>query len=195
MNVYKLILTLLLVYIFIYPIDKNEKKASKYFKKGYSSIDKRAFKDAIKFFKSAIKYDLTGDCGTGVKGIAYSEISHAYIYLKNNVEALSNLNKCISINPKYDQAYIKKSIVLMSLGKSNQAIEILNELIIINPQSPNAFMQRAWHYESMEKYKLAILDYETFMGMLLKLHSDNITHPLYLKAKKDMEKIKILIIE
>jgi serine/threonine-protein kinase len=59
-------------------------------------------------------------------------------------QAISDFNKAIEINPKYDKAYNNRGIVYSHRGQYDQAISDFNKAIEINPKEAQTHNNLAW---------------------------------------------------
>jgi len=71
------------------------------------------------------------------RGIAYGEKGQYD-------QAISDFNKAIEINPRYDKAYNNRGIVHRLKGQYGQAISDFNKAIEINPMDAQAYNNLAW---------------------------------------------------
>jgi tetratricopeptide (TPR) repeat protein len=59
-------------------------------------------------------------------------------------QAISDFNKAIEINPRYNKAYNNRGIVYRLKGQYDQAISDFNKAIVINPLDAEAYNNLAW---------------------------------------------------
>ena len=71
------------------------------------------------------------------RGIAYGEKGQCD-------QAISDFNKAIEINPRYDKAYSNRGIVYRLKGQYDQAISDFNKAIEINPTDAQPYNNLAW---------------------------------------------------
>jgi len=71
------------------------------------------------------------------RGIAYGEKGQYD-------QAISDFNKAIEINPRYEKAYNNRGIVYRLEGQYDQAISDFNKAIEINPTDAQAYNNLAW---------------------------------------------------
>ena len=71
------------------------------------------------------------------RGIAYGEKGQYD-------QAISDFNKAIEINPRYEKAYSNRGIVYRLKGQYDRAISDFNKAIEINPTDAQAYNSLAW---------------------------------------------------
>ncbi len=59
-------------------------------------------------------------------------------------QAISDLNKAIEINPRYNKAYNNRGVVYRRKGQYDRAISDFNKAIEINPLDAEAYNNMAW---------------------------------------------------
>lgn len=146
-------------------ITEQQKRAKKYYDEGYELVGNHEFNKAIKPLKKAIEIDTSGNCGTGKNGMAYSELGYVYTRMNDFDDALKYLNKAIEINIFLPEPYLSKSVILMQQGKNELAFETLDLLILNIPEYAMAYVQRGFLYNSIEKYQLALQDFNKFLEL------------------------------
>jgi len=76
-----------------------------------------------------------------------------------NLEAISEHNKAIALNPKYSAAYNNRGAAYLGMGRQAEALRDYSKAIELNPQSPLAYYNRAKLHRSSGRYIAAISDY------------------------------------
>lgn len=78
--------------------------------------------------------------------------------LKRDEEALISINKSISLNPKYADAYVKKATILQALHKHPEAIEACSNALRIDTQLWDVYRLRAKSYKALGDYDRELKD-------------------------------------
>lgn len=78
----------------------------------------------------------------------------------NMIEALSEYDKAIELNPRHAQAYTNRALVLQSIGQLDQALESCNHAIEINPTILEAYINRGNIHSELGNFSLAVNDYD-----------------------------------
>jgi tetratricopeptide (TPR) repeat protein len=78
------------------------------------------------------------------RGIAYGEKGQYD-------QAISDFNKAIEINPRYNKAYNNRGIVYRLKGQYDQAISDFNKAIEINPLDGEAYNSLAWLFATAKE--------------------------------------------
>lgn len=63
------------------------------------------------------------------ESLLYSGRADVYSRMKKNKEALADVNKAISIDPKFAQAYVTKAMILFNTAKPKEACENLDKAV------------------------------------------------------------------
>ena len=71
--------------------------------------------------------------------MAYCNRGNAYGNSGKLIEAISDYNKAIELNPKFAMAYYNRGIVYNDSGKIDQAISDYNKAIELNPKDAEAY--------------------------------------------------------
>ena len=78
------------------------------------------------------------------RGIAYGEKGQYD-------QAISDFNKAIEINPRYEKAYSNRGIVYRLKGQYDRAISDFNKAIEINPTDAQAYNSLAWLFATAKE--------------------------------------------
>jgi tetratricopeptide (TPR) repeat protein len=146
----------------------DKKKASSNYTKGYKLVSVRKFRDAIEVLQKAIKFDSTGECGSGKIGMAYAELGYSYLRLGDYENALKYLNKAIDLNPFNPWPMANKANVYLFAKDKEEAIKILNETIRFFPDFYFSYAQRGFFFQGERKYELAIKDLTRYLELVEK---------------------------
>ena len=84
-------------------------------KKGNECIGQKNYKDAARYYTSALSKD---PCSHTV----FSNRSLAYSKLQQFESALQDANKCIELTPNFARGYLRKSVALTGLGMNKKAL-------------------------------------------------------------------------
>jgi len=90
--------------------------------------------------------------------LAYYNRAHAYTSLGDYRQALKDLDKAITFNPKFAQSYYIRAIDYIGLGDYRQALKDLDKAITFNPKIAQAYYVRANVYIKLENYQKALPD-------------------------------------
>lgn len=77
------------------------------------------------------------------ESLLYSGRGDVYFKLKKNKEALADVNKAISIDPKFAQAYVNKALILFETGKPKEACASLDKAVSLGYEKPLLIEQYA----------------------------------------------------
>lgn len=77
----------------------------------------------------------------------------------NNVVAMNDLNRAISLNPRIATAYFFRGWIYNKLGQHRKAIDDYNKAIGLYPNEGESYMNRAWLYYSLAQHQKAIDDF------------------------------------
>lgn len=100
-------------------INPTERKAS--FGMGYCLNSQEKYNDAIGYLKTAIEKENTYTA-------AYVELGYAYYMTSRNDEAITNLNKAISLNPLNENSRYYLGLVYISKKDKTKAQQMVDEL-------------------------------------------------------------------
>ncbi|RMZ59812.1 tetratricopeptide repeat protein [Chryseobacterium nematophagum] len=70
------------------------------------------------------------------ESLLYSGRADVYFKLKKNKEALADVNKAISIDPKFAQAHVNKALILFDLSKPKEACSSLDKAVSLGYEKP-----------------------------------------------------------
>ncbi|MEM9542557.1 MAG: tetratricopeptide repeat protein [Cyanobacteria bacterium P01_E01_bin.42] len=74
-------------------------------------------------------------------------------------EGLASVNRALTLNPTYEQAWINQSTLLWLLERYNEAVDSTQEAIDLNPESSRAWFNRGRILTTLEEYEDAIVAY------------------------------------
>lgn len=72
---------------------------------------------------------------------AYVELGYSYYMTGNNADAMTNLNKAISLNPKNENSRYYKGLIYINQKDKINALKMVEELKLLN--SKNAVLLQA----------------------------------------------------
>ena len=136
-----------------------------YYNKGYQAIDSNQLDTAIQNFNEAIELDKSGNCGTGIDGMAYNEIGYTYFLKRNLDKALEYYKKCLEINNNCLLGYQNRSNVYILLKEHQKAIDDLSILLAKEPNIPIAYFMRGDQFREINNFEAAKRDYESFLQL------------------------------
>ncbi len=106
------------------------------------------WKDSISLWTHVIKE--YPDSST--TAVAYFNRGAAYGRLNNDVKALADLDKALTLHPNYDKAYYNRGVILGKEGKYTEAIAQYSKVISINADFVEAYNNRAIAYFHINDY-------------------------------------------
>jgi adenylate cyclase len=74
--------------------------------------------------------------------IAHLVNSQFYLYLRRHEEAVSELEKAISLDPQNPSCYALMGNVLLFMGKPQDAVNCINRAMRLDPQNPSFYLSR-----------------------------------------------------
>lgn len=77
------------------------------------------------------------------ESLLYSGRGDVYFKLKKNKEALADVNKAISIDPKFAQAHVNKALILFETAKIKEACASLDKAVSLGYEKPLLLEQYA----------------------------------------------------
>lgn len=89
----------------------------------------------------------------------FARCGKSYLEQNSPVQAISMLNRAISINKKEASYYLSRGIAKSMIPDNSAAIDDFTKVIEIVPQEPEAYLNRANIYYTQKKYDLACEDY------------------------------------
>ena len=117
-------------------IELNPGYIEPYRNRGYIYNDvKKRYSMAIEDYSKAIELDPEDAVNYNLRGIAYFNECRNFT---NARMALSDFNMAIKLNPRYDDAYVRKGNIYFFRGEISQAIEINEKALALNPNNANA---------------------------------------------------------
>ena len=132
---------------------ENEFLANQKLKEGDKLLyGKKDYREAIKLYTEALKFNPNLTEAYGQRGIAYYD-------LKNYKLAVDDLSKAIELNPKDKSAYFYINFCFDHLKDYNRSIEYCNKFIKIHPDYCSGYNRRAENYEEIKDYANAVADY------------------------------------
>ncbi len=158
--------------------------------------------EAIKAYEKAIELDESNST-------AYYYLGTGYFQEENFEKALKTYQKALAIDPKNENIkqaiesskqvmtarLLEKGILEYNRGNYNEALLTLNTALITEPENADIYYQRGMVYDAMEKYPLAISDYEHAVkynsGLAMAYYALAVDYDLlknYSEAKKWYEK-------
>ena len=135
-----------------------------------------------------------------------------YIGLRMFEEALTPLRKSIEIDPHLKEAYVRRVIALLMIGKANEALPVVLQLVEKNPEYPysKAVLSAARFCAGEEQKALQLvdemivsnLDFRPFFADLVRQLKENdqiryaigLLEPLY-RSDKINQELGLLLVE
>ncbi len=96
---------------------------------------------------------------------AYYNRGVAHGKVRNYMQAISDFDRAIEIDPEYSAAYYNRSLAYGKLGNYKQAIADCDRAIGINPEYADAYYTRGLAYSKLGNYTQAISDFDRAIGI------------------------------
>jgi tetratricopeptide (TPR) repeat protein len=108
-------------------------------------------------------YNLTID--RKPQAAVYQDRAEVNRSLGNHLEALSDCDKALELNPKLIDAYFRRGLTYTELGDLGLALENYNQTLDLDPEHVQAYIQRSWIYFRKEDYKRAKRDCQSAISL------------------------------
>ena len=105
------------------------------------------------------------------KARPYNNRGNSYVLQGNFIQAISDYNKAIEINPDFAEAYTGRGFAYEKLGNDTQALTDYGKALTINPNLAQTYLNRAEIYKKSGNDGLALLDYGKAIATNLDLYS------------------------
>mgnify|MGYP001318094632 CR=1 FL=1 len=116
-------------------------------------------KEAIGFFNNAIKFsDNSNKNELYLKG-SYLQRGNSHYQLGDPQSAFNDFSESIKLDPKFENAYFSRAILLGEYQDDVSAIADWNKLIALNPKNEIYFMERAISKSHLGQYADAAKDF------------------------------------
>jgi tetratricopeptide (TPR) repeat protein len=112
----------------------------------------------IALYDHSLKVAGPSDVMLNSRGVAYGKLG-------NQMQAISDYDRTIEINPKYVEAYANRGIAYGKLGNQMQAISDFDRAIEINPELALAYINRGAAYREIGNLRQAISDFDRAIEM------------------------------
>lgn len=131
--------------------NKNPNDAEWYYYLGQLSQKHNRYRDAIKFYGKANEKD--------ANSIFLERISDCYFDLGDYTQALTYVDKAISMKPDDEDLYLLKGNIYNEMGNQPVAIEQLDKYIEMTPEFYYGYYRRGWFRDEQGDREGAIDDY------------------------------------
>ncbi len=129
---------------------------------GINALKNDEYNAAIEKFTGYLKQNSGSDTAYNCRGQSYFKLGDA-------VNALSDLNNAIRINPNYHEAYITRGKVYYKTGNYNDAIRDFDFVLSKDPNFAAGYFFRGLAYNKINKYNEAVKD----MTIAIDIKPDN----------------------
>ena len=133
----------------IYYVRSENEKANDYFDEGNVLMDKKAYKKAIKKFKSAIKLDKAFV-------FALDHIAICYRQLEKYDKSLEYYEKSLEVFSEGNVALLNIGVIYHFLENYEKSAETYYELVFLYPDDPEGYFGLARTFFVQEKYEAAL---------------------------------------
>jgi predicted O-linked N-acetylglucosamine transferase (SPINDLY family) len=109
-----------------------------YYNLGTAFQKEKRFSEAINCYQKAVQRKPAFAEAYFNMANAFSEIAMRDKSLENHQKAIENYDKALSINPKYEDAYLNRGFILQFFNKLEEAFDSYKKILEINPTSAMA---------------------------------------------------------
>ncbi len=131
--------------------NKESNEAAWYYYLGQLSQKKNRYRDAIKFYVKANERD--------ANSIFLERIADCYFDLGDYSQALTQVDKALSMKPDDEDLYLLKGNIYNEMGNQPAAIEQLDKYIEMTPEFFYGYYRRGWFRDEQDDREGAIDDY------------------------------------
>ena len=132
--------------------------ATKFFNEGLACLNANEMLQAIEKFTAAIELDENFADAYGARGMIYGGLG------KVN-EAVEDFNRAIELNPNDARSYYNRGMTYAVKAKIfPKAVDDLNKAAELAPEHLPIYLQRGFAYMRMEKYELALADFDKYIA-------------------------------
>lgn len=131
--------------------NKESNEAAWYYYLGQLSQKKNRYRDAIKFYIKANERD--------ANSIFLERIADCYFDLGDYSQALTQVDKALSMKPDDEDLYLLKGNIYNEMGNQPAAIEQLDKYIEMAPEFFYGYYRRGWFRDEQDDRAGAIDDY------------------------------------
>lgn len=106
---------------YLLKLEENKKKSEEFKEQGNQFTKEKKFTEAITAYKKGIEVYPTA--------ILYSNLSYAYLQLKDDENALTSALQSVKIDPTYAKGYARVATSYYNLSKYEEALEYINKAL------------------------------------------------------------------
>jgi tetratricopeptide (TPR) repeat protein len=161
---YRITLTILILLISAAAIrsqpitnDVPSEEGLKFFVEGKSAELKDEFKNALEYYRTALKYEKAG-------GI-YFAIANVYVKLGKYQDALIEINNALKFNPENLEYLTLKANIYYGTGKIDKAVEIYESILAKDSGNVYILYSLARSYQELRRPETAVTFYERIIDV------------------------------
>lgn len=100
------------------------------------------------------------------RSLALYRRGDAYRLLKQDEEALKDLNEALALAPNQTHRLLaSRGSTFRNLGRYEEALKDLSTAIELDPKYSWALVRRGWTYNSLQEYDKALVDFDSALGL------------------------------
>ena len=145
--------------------------ADNYYKFAIANEKNGLWSEAVKAYQDAIRKDRR-------HFEAYTSLADLQRRMKNNTQALQNINNAIQYDPKYPKAYVVRSRIYNEQMKHAEAINDISTVILLQPENEEMYLIRGKYYQDFAQHMFAINDFSKVISLNPK-HADALFNRAY----------------
>jgi tetratricopeptide (TPR) repeat protein len=158
---------MLVIFILLFPFmvvnsqpiinDVTSEEGVKFFIEGKSAELREDFKNALEYYKTALKFEKAG-------GI-YFAIANVYVKLGKYQDALIDINNALKYNTENLDYLTLKANIYYGTGKIDKAVEIYESILIKDPENVYILYSLARSYQELRRPETAVTFYEKIIDV------------------------------
>jgi Flp pilus assembly protein TadD len=129
--------------------------AHAFLEEGRRELQRGNYLRAIRLLSAAIRNGADG----------YKLRSQAYLRNGDRDRALTDITRCLSLQPSDPEAYLLRGDLAMENGNANAALQDYQAAVKLAPSSAEAYVSRGLGYVTLERYRSAVRDFEIALGI------------------------------